>query len=113
MTILNEQYERNGRSFRISRVAGGFRVMTLPEFAPDIVSMMGARDTNKLSRAALETLAIVAYQQPVTRATLEADPWGRLRRGSQSSDREESAADLGASRRTGAPIALWHKQAVP
>jgi segregation and condensation protein B len=69
---LNEQYEETGRSFRIARVAGGFRVMTLPDFAADIVALVGSGQSGKLSKAALETLAIVAYQQPVTRAKLEA-----------------------------------------
>ncbi|MFG0257614.1 MAG: SMC-Scp complex subunit ScpB [Phycisphaerales bacterium JB043] len=70
--MLNEEYEQTGRSFRVTRVAGGYRVMTLARFASDIVSMLGARESSKLSKAALETLAIVAYQQPVTRARLEA-----------------------------------------
>jgi segregation and condensation protein B len=69
---LNEQYEQTERSFRITRVAGGYRLMTLASFAQDIVAMLGARESARLSKAALETLAIVAYQQPVTRARLEA-----------------------------------------
>lgn len=69
---LNEQYEVTGRSFRIERVAGGVRVMTLPAFADAIAKFHQARASQKLSRAALETLAVVAYKQPIARASLEA-----------------------------------------
>lgn len=69
---LNEAYERSGRAFRIERVGGGLRVMTLPEFAPFLASFQRSRASGRLSKAALETLAIIAYRQPVTRAHLEA-----------------------------------------
>ncbi len=69
---LNTQYEKTGRSFRIETVAGGFRLMTLPEFAPVVAAMQGLRESTRLSRAAIETLAIVAYRQPATRAQIEA-----------------------------------------
>ena len=69
---LNAEYERSGRAFRIEKVAGGVRIMTLPEFADDVAKFHQARQSQKLSRAALETLAVIAYRQPVTRASLEA-----------------------------------------
>lgn len=69
---LNEEYERTGRSFRVESVAGGYRIMTLPRFAPVIEEFLGKRERTSLSRAAVETLAIVAYRQPITRASLEA-----------------------------------------
>lgn len=69
--VLNEQYERTGRAFRIESVAGGYRIMTLPEFAPAIAAIQGLRESSKLSRAAIETLAIVAYRQPITRVQIE------------------------------------------
>ncbi len=69
---LNEEYERSGRSFRIEQVAGGYRVMTLPQFASVVAAFQGSRMRSTLSHAALETLAIIAYKQPVTRAQLEA-----------------------------------------
>ena len=72
IAALNAQYAATGRSFRIESVAGGHRIMTLPEFAPALASFHKARAGGKLSRAAVETLAIIAYQQPVTRAQLEA-----------------------------------------
>ncbi|MEC9372848.1 MAG: SMC-Scp complex subunit ScpB [Planctomycetota bacterium] len=69
---LNESYEASGRAFRIENVAGGFRLMTLPAHADVVASFHAARSSQKLSRAAVETLAIIAYRQPITRAELEA-----------------------------------------
>lgn len=69
---LNKSYSSSGRSFRIESVAGGFRIMTLPAFAPAIAAFHKARASSRLSRAAIETLAIIAYKQPITRAHLEA-----------------------------------------
>jgi segregation and condensation protein B len=69
--LLNGQYAASGRCFRIESVAGGYRVMTLPEMAPVLAAFHKARASNRLSRAAVETLAIIAYKQPLTRAHLE------------------------------------------
>ena len=69
---LNAEYERTKRAFRIEEVAGGFRVMTRPDHAPVLAAFHKARAGSKLSRPALETLAIIAYKQPITRARLEA-----------------------------------------
>ena len=69
---LNRSYESSGRSFRIEKVAGGYRMMTMPAFAPVVAAFHRARAGNKLGRAAIETLSIIAYKQPITRAHLEA-----------------------------------------
>ena len=68
---LNSTYESTERSFRIERVAGGLQMMTLPRFAEDIARLKGVRNQSRLSQAALETLAIIAYRQPILRADLE------------------------------------------
>ena len=68
---LNQAYAQHGRAFRIEAVAGGFRVMTLGEFAPVAAVVRGLSESARLSRAAVETLAIVAYRQPVTRVDIE------------------------------------------
>jgi segregation and condensation protein B len=70
--LLNESYTQSNRSFRVESVAGGYRILTLPEFAPVVAAFHKARASNRLSKAAVETLAVVAYRQPVTRAQLEA-----------------------------------------
>jgi len=59
------------RSFRLVEIAGGFQLRTLPEFAPYITRFLSGQERTRLSRAALETLAIVAYRQPVTRSQVE------------------------------------------
>ena len=69
---LNREYEQTGRSFRIEAVADGWKVMTLPQYADVLETLHKTRSQNKLSPAALETLAIIAYKQPVMRAEIEA-----------------------------------------
>lgn len=69
---LNKAYDEHGRAFRVEPVSGGYRLMTRPEHAPVIAAMHRARASTRLSRSALETLAIIAYRQPMTRAELEA-----------------------------------------
>ena len=69
---LNSAYDQGGRAFRVEQVSGGYRLMTLPRFAPTVSGLLKSRLHSKLSRAAIETLAIVAYRQPITRAELEA-----------------------------------------
>lgn len=68
---LNEDYTDSGRSFRIERVAAGYRIMTLADFAPVVAAMHRSRAGTRLTRTQLETLSIIAYRQPVTRAELE------------------------------------------
>lgn len=72
IALLNQAYEQTGRSFRIEQVAGGWQVMTLPQYADVLAGLHKARTQSKLSPAALETLAIIAYRQPVIRAEIEA-----------------------------------------
>lgn len=71
VAALNAEYESSARSFRIERVAGGLRVMTQPAFAPTLARFHKDRQQTRLSKAAVETLAIIAYRQPITRAELE------------------------------------------
>ena len=68
---LNADYLREGRAFRIAPIAGGWQLVTRPEYAEWIRRLESAGTPPRLSQAALETLAIVAYKQPVTRAELE------------------------------------------
>lgn len=69
---LNELYERGGAAFRIQEIAGGYQMLTLPKFNPWLAKLLSARQQSRLSPAALETLAIVAYKQPVLRVEIEA-----------------------------------------
>jgi segregation and condensation protein B len=69
---LNGQYESSGRSFRIEQVAGGFQILTLPDFGEYLKKLHQKEGDAKLTKAALETLAIIAYKQPILRAEVEA-----------------------------------------
>jgi len=69
---LNERYEAQGASYRIEAIAKGFQILTLPAYNAYIQKLNKARADSRLSPAALETLAIVAYKQPVLRADIEA-----------------------------------------
>ena len=69
---LNADYQSQGRAFRVERLAGGWQLLTLPEFGPLLARVRGLRAQGRLTPAALETLAIIAYRQPILRAELEA-----------------------------------------
>jgi segregation and condensation protein B len=69
---LAAEYERERRGFVIVRVAGGYRFQSHPELAPYVERFVLDGQPAKLSGAALETLAIVAYKQPVSRAQVGA-----------------------------------------
>jgi segregation and condensation protein B len=69
---LNEQYESTGRAFRIEQVAGGYQLLTLPEFGDTLRKFHQREIDAKLTKAGLETLAIVAYKQPILRVDVEA-----------------------------------------
>jgi segregation and condensation protein B len=68
---LRNDYKDTARSFNISEVAGGYRITTNPEYALWLKKLYRRARAEKLSRPSLETLAIVAYRQPVTRQEVE------------------------------------------
>jgi segregation and condensation protein B len=68
---LRADCEKEGRGLRVAEVAGGFRLLTRPELDPWVARLAARTGRTRLSQAALETLAIVAYRQPVTRIDLE------------------------------------------
>ena len=69
---LNAKYQANNNAFRIEQIAGGYQMLTLSPYNYWLKKLLRARSDNKLSPAALETLAIVAYKQPIMRADIEA-----------------------------------------
>lgn len=70
LRVLEESLQTRG--LRLQRHAGRVQLTTAPEFAALIERFLGLEATTRLSRAALETLAIIAYQQPVTRPQVDA-----------------------------------------
>jgi segregation and condensation protein B len=69
---LNNKYQANNNAFRIEQIAGGYQMLTLSHYKSWLEKLSRARSDSKLSPAALETLAIIAYKQPVMRADIEA-----------------------------------------
>ncbi|MGC1276505.1 MAG: SMC-Scp complex subunit ScpB [Planctomycetaceae bacterium] len=69
---LNAAYDHDGTAFRIERIAAGYRLLTRPELSPWLDRLHRRTDHLRLSPPALETLTIVAYRQPCTRADVEA-----------------------------------------
>ena len=69
---LNEQYVASDRSFRVEQVAGGYQLLTLPQFGEMLKKLHQREVDAKLTKAALETLAIIAYKQPILRVDIEA-----------------------------------------
>ena len=68
---LNAEYDRYGRAFNIVEVAGGFQLAVRKEFGGWVRRFQHEKTTVRLSQAALETLAIVAYRQPIIRPEIE------------------------------------------
>jgi segregation and condensation protein B len=68
---LRVEYEREERAFDIYEIAGGYQLLTRPEFAPVLERFDTVPASSRLSAPALETLAIIAYRQPVGRAEVE------------------------------------------
>jgi segregation and condensation protein B len=69
---LNALYEETGRTFRVEQVAGGYQLLSLPEYGDVLKRLHQKEGDAKLTKAALETLAIIAYKQPILRADIEA-----------------------------------------
>jgi len=68
---LGNDLEQEGRGIRLVEVAGGYRLVTKQEYAPWIKRLDKAKAAAKLSRSALESLAIIAYKQPLVRSEIE------------------------------------------
>ena len=72
LEALAAEYARDERGFQLREVAGGWRMYSHPAFHPVIEKMVLSWDTRRLSQAALEALAVIAYHQPVTRQGVNA-----------------------------------------
>ncbi len=69
---LRKEYDSSERAWHLEELAGGFQLLTRPRYADTISRLRKAKSDRKLSNAAMETLAIVAYKQPIRRADVEA-----------------------------------------
>jgi len=92
---LRALYEQDGSAFQVEELAGGFQLLTRPEYHPWLARLRRGAAEVRLSPAARETLAIVAYRQPITRADVEAV------RGVQSSELLRQLMEKGLARIAG------------
>ena len=69
---LNRKYDEAGRAFRVEQIGGGFQLLTRKPFAPWLRRLSHLPPPERLSAPTMETLAVVAYRQPVLRAEIEA-----------------------------------------
>jgi segregation and condensation protein B len=69
---LNTEYRQAGRSFRVTEIAGGFAFQTTHEFGGYVGRLFAERSKRRLSQSALETLAIIAFKQPISKPAIEA-----------------------------------------
>jgi segregation and condensation protein B len=72
LTSLAAEYDESGRGFELRNVAGGWRYYTREDFAPVVERFVLDGQQARLTQAALETLAVVAYKQPVSRSRVSA-----------------------------------------
>jgi segregation and condensation protein B len=72
LEMLSEQLESQGRGIRVQRLETQVQLVTAPENARYIAALLGLPMTAKLTTAAMETLAVISYRQPMTRAQIEA-----------------------------------------
>ncbi|MEY3710765.1 MAG: segregation and condensation protein [Actinomycetota bacterium] len=72
LKILQEQYEAENRGFALKQVSGGWRFYSHPDLAPLVEKFVLDGQQAKLTQAALETLAVIAYRQPISRARVSA-----------------------------------------
>ncbi|MFV0527087.1 MAG: SMC-Scp complex subunit ScpB [Acidimicrobiales bacterium] len=102
--LLAAEYADQGRGFELVEVAGGWRFQTHPDLAPYLERYALDGQSTRMSNAALETLAIVAYKQPISRAQMSAirgvNVDGVLRTLVQRGYVEEVGRDLGAGQAT-------------
>ncbi|MDO8987868.1 MAG: SMC-Scp complex subunit ScpB [Coriobacteriia bacterium] len=95
LSSIAEEYQKDERGFQLREVAGGWRLYTHPAYHEQIESYVLSWDTRRLSQAALEALAVIAYHQPVTRGGVNAV------RGVNSEGVISSLVDKGLVRETG------------
>ncbi len=68
---LNREYDETGRSFFVKKLAGGYQFVTKPEYGRWVRRILKTTSRPRLSRAALETLSIIAFKQPVSRSEID------------------------------------------
>jgi segregation and condensation protein B len=92
-----------GRGYRVQRTGTAVQIVTAPEATPYVERYLGVEEDHRLSHAALETLAIIAYKQPITRAKIEAIRGVNCDRSLASLRARGLIAEVGRARSSGRP----------
>ncbi len=101
---INDELEMGDRPFRIVRIAGGFQFATTPQHGQLVQRLLKARNRRRLTQAAMETLAIIAYRQPITRSEVDAIRGVNTGEVLNSLVEKELVAIVGRSEAVGKPI---------
>lgn len=102
--MLREQYQTHGQGLQVREIAGSFRLATLGEHAPYFQKLAYSPSHSTISQASLETLAIIAYRQPITRVEIEEIRGVKSDRSVQTLLSRGLIIDLGRSEAVGRPI---------
>ena len=98
---LADDYEARG--LRLQEESGRYHLVTAPEYGPYVARLLGDESAARLSRAALETLTIIAYRQPCTRGEIEASRGVNSDRVVANLEQRGLVEDVGAARTPGRP----------
>ncbi|GKS11872.1 hypothetical protein YDYSY3_28720 [Paenibacillus chitinolyticus] len=101
---LQEDLRRGGRGIQITRVAGAYQMTTVPEHAPYFERLAYSPSRSSLSQAALETLSIIAYKQPITRVEIEEIRGVKSERALHTLMAKELIVETGRAEAIGRPI---------
>jgi segregation and condensation protein B len=71
IAMLRAEYDEQGRAFQVYEIAGGYQLLTRPEFSPHLERFETVPRSTRLRGASLEVLAIIAYRQPIGRSEIE------------------------------------------
>ncbi len=103
LQILEDDLVRHERGIRLQRLGEQVQLVTAPENAPYIAALLGLPMTAKLTSAALETLAVIAYRQPMTRGQVEAVRGVNSDRAMASLIQHGLVAEIGRAQTVGRP----------
>ncbi|QWU14681.1 segregation and condensation protein B [Paenibacillus sophorae] len=104
MEELREELALQGRGLQVVQIAGNYRLATLPEHAPYFERLAYSPSRASLSQAALETLSIVAYRQPITRVEIEEIRGVKSERAIHTLTNKDLIQEVGRAEAVGRPI---------
>ncbi|MEF2964399.1 SMC-Scp complex subunit ScpB [Paenibacillus sp. M1] len=101
---MRESFERAGRGLQIVQIAGNYQLATLPQHAPYFEKLAYSPSRSTLSQAALETLSIIAYRQPITRVEVEEIRGVKAERAIHTLVNKDLIEEVGRAEAIGRPI---------